>query len=973
MANNSTVSLTFKFNGDLDGLKELCANIERMQQAFEAGLQPAEQLKKSLINFNQISEAFDAIADSVSSLNSVVEDLTGAFSTQEEAERKLETVMRNTMDATDEEIQKIKDFCAAQQEIGVIGDEVQLAGAQELATYLSMSEALEILIPVMNDMTAQQIGLGASAESTAQIATMLGKVMEGQTKALSRYGYSFTEAQEEVLKTGDEMERAAMLAEVVGASVGGMNEALAQTDAGRAQQVANTIGDVKEQVGQLLTGVAPYISVASNLIIVATNAGRVTTSIRALASATLGAHGMFGFIKTSSIAAGLGMNAAGRGAQVLAWGLRAIATATVVTLVITAIATALDYFIGSASEAKNKADELADANAGLSESEIRARQEAEQETRTMARLQTQMEADIARCKDFTGSKQKEKKVVEELNQRYGETMGYFGSVSDWYKALVANSETYCKQMIIEARTRLLANKIAEEKQIQWDATHNEDGSSKFGTPGGIPYKGRWAGFGTQLLNRMFEYANGVVAESKKREQALMDQLSDAQNELSGLNYSVRGSSTRPTGGGDKKGSKNSKNSTTSKQEKTALEEIEAQIKANEVAAQTATEAELPLIASRIAKLQEEKKAIEAKVEAVKVKPAQYVPPQISEIKTYEELEKAIQHYDGELKKAQPEERAEINRTIQELKKLREAWDEALNPSKPEKSELDEYIDSLVDATEKKFASEADPLAGLDFSTLTSKYQEVMRVLQGMDGDITAEQRESLEKAAKAYADHAKKAARSGLSVRQVWGNIKGIAGGISSISEAIEGNGSTWERLSAIIDGTFQTFDGISEILGIIKNITQAQQMMTTATEAQSAATTANAAAEAGAAVSKVAASEAVTTANVAEGASGFFKANSWIPFVGAGIAAAGIAAMLAMMGSLPKFADGGIAYGPTVGMFGEYPGAKNNPEVVAPLNRLRSLIGDNEGGNGGRLTCSVRGDQLQFVLDRTKRKQSRT
>ncbi|MDE6230044.1 MAG: hypothetical protein K2M37_00305 [Muribaculaceae bacterium] len=970
MANNSTVSVTFTFKGDLAGLKELCANVERMQQAFEAGLQPAEQLKKSLINFNQVSEAFDAIADSVSSLNSVVEDLTGAFSTQEEAERKLETVMRNTMDATDEEIQKIKDFCAAQQEIGVIGDEVQLAGAQELATYLSMSEALEILIPVMNDMTAQQIGLGASAESTAQIATMLGKVMEGQTKALSRYGYSFTEAQEEVLKTGTEMERAAMLAEVVGASVGGMNEALAQTDAGRAQQLANTIGDVKEQVGQLLTGVAPYISVASNLIIVATNAGRVATSMRALASATLGAHGMFGFIKTSSIAAGLGMNAAGRGAQVLAWGLRAIAAATVVTLVITAIATALDYFIGSASEAKNKADELADANAGLSESEIRARQEAEQETRTMARLQAQMEADIARCKDFTGSKQKEKKVVEELNQRYGETMGYFGTVSDWYKALVANSETYCKQMIIEARTRLLANKIAEEKQIQWDATHNEDGSSKLEMQGGIPYNQLWAGLATQYRNKIVDVANGIVAESKKREQVLMDQLSDAQNELSGINYSVRGSSTRPSGGGGKKGGKNA---TTSKQEKTALEEIEAQIKANEVAAQTATEAELPLIAARIAKLHEEKKAIEAKVEAVKVKPPQYVPPQISEIKTYEELEKAIQHYDGELKKAQPEEREEINRTIQELKKLREAWDEALNPSTPKKSELAEYIDSLVDATKKKFASEADPLAGLDFSTLTSKYQEVMRVLQGMDGDITAEQRESLEKAAKAYAEHAKKAARSGLSVRQVWGNIKGIAGGISSISEAIEGNGSTWERLSGIIDGTFQTFDGISEILGIIKSITQAQQMMTTATEAQSAATTANAAAEAGAAVSKVAASEAVTTANVTEGASGFFKANSWIPFVGAGIAAAGIAAMLAMMGSLPKFADGGIAYGPTVGLFGEYPGAKNNPEVVAPLNRLRSLIGDNEGGNGGRLTCSVRGDQLQFVLDRTKRKHSRT
>lgn len=104
--------------------------------------------------------------------------------------------MRNTMDAREADIQSIKDLCSAQQELGVIGDEVQLAGAQELATYLSEKQSLEQLIPVMNDMLAQQYGLNASQENAAQIATMLGKVMDGQTGALSRYGYKFDEAQE---------------------------------------------------------------------------------------------------------------------------------------------------------------------------------------------------------------------------------------------------------------------------------------------------------------------------------------------------------------------------------------------------------------------------------------------------------------------------------------------------------------------------------------------------------------------------------------------------------------------------------------------------------------------------------------------------------------------------------------------------------------------------------------------------------
>ncbi|MDE6702114.1 MAG: hypothetical protein K2K00_00370, partial [Muribaculaceae bacterium] len=49
----------------------------------------------------------------------------------------------------DAEIQSIKDLCSAQQQLGAIGDEVQLAGAQKLATFLSEKNSLAALIPVM--------------------------------------------------------------------------------------------------------------------------------------------------------------------------------------------------------------------------------------------------------------------------------------------------------------------------------------------------------------------------------------------------------------------------------------------------------------------------------------------------------------------------------------------------------------------------------------------------------------------------------------------------------------------------------------------------------------------------------------------------------------------------------------------------------------------------------------------------------
>jgi hypothetical protein len=176
-----------------------------------------------------------------------------AWAEEIESQTKLAAVMRNTMGAGKEEVDSILELASAQQKLGVIGDEVQLAGAQELATYLTKKESLEKLMPVMNDMLAQQYGMNASQEQAATIASMMGKVMDGQVGALSRYGYKFTAAQERILKYGTEAQRAATLADVVTSAVGGVNEALANTPEGKLKQHANTMGDLQERVGKLYT------------------------------------------------------------------------------------------------------------------------------------------------------------------------------------------------------------------------------------------------------------------------------------------------------------------------------------------------------------------------------------------------------------------------------------------------------------------------------------------------------------------------------------------------------------------------------------------------------------------------------------------------------------------------------------------------------------------------------------------------
>lgn len=262
-----------KFTVKIDGnTHQATVDANELSDAFSKVKRGIDNINAKKLNFAAVVASCEAVGNSLGRLQSSVAGLTQLYAAQEAAEAKLAQVMRNTMGASDEEVASIKALASAQQELGVVGDEVQLAGAQELATYLGLSSSLETLLPVMNDMIAQQYGLNATQEGAAQIATMMGKVMEGQTAALSRYGYSFTEAQEKILKFGTEEQKAATLAAVIEESVGGVNAALAQTSSGQMQQLANTIGDVKERIGEVLANAQPAISILSEI-------GMATSSI----------------------------------------------------------------------------------------------------------------------------------------------------------------------------------------------------------------------------------------------------------------------------------------------------------------------------------------------------------------------------------------------------------------------------------------------------------------------------------------------------------------------------------------------------------------------------------------------------------------------------------------------------------------------------------------------------------------------
>lgn len=95
--------------------------------------------------------------------------------------------------------------------------------------------------------------------------------------------------------------------------------------------------------------------------------------------------------------------------------------------------------------------------------------------------------------------------------------------------------------------------------------------------------------------------------------------------------------------------------------------------------------------------------------------------------------------------------------------------------------------------------------------------------------------------------------------------------------------------------------------------------------------------------------------------------------FVLPGLVAGAMAVVSKSFSKIPKFAQGGIVSTPTLGMFGEYPGASRNPEVVAPLDKLKNMIG---GSGGGKVQVAgqfrLKGQDLVVALERANSNRNR-
>lgn len=279
--------LKFDFGGNDAFLKRLVSMFERLDGAADGAGDGVEDAARGLKEFNrQASRTGEAVNRQIGLFGRLGKAVMGAAqayftlsggqsmllkgkqafwdfgmgsmdyaAVQERAETQLGLVLRNQ--GNEGALSDIKAKASDVQGRTVYGDEAMIRGAAELATYVSNPETLKRFMDLLPDYAAGMTGGGAvTPEQMEQFATGLGMAFDGNYMALRRKGFDVTELQElkkledaggtvtEDMKV-DALERAL-------STWKGLAEEMNGLDQSAPVRFSNTIGDLREELGQRL-------------------------------------------------------------------------------------------------------------------------------------------------------------------------------------------------------------------------------------------------------------------------------------------------------------------------------------------------------------------------------------------------------------------------------------------------------------------------------------------------------------------------------------------------------------------------------------------------------------------------------------------------------------------------------------------------------------------------------------------------
>lgn len=176
-----------------------------------------------------------------------------AFNESDQALGQLNATLKSTQGSLGLTTEAIQEQAKAMQQLTVFDDDAVISMQSVLATFTQVKgEIFTNAVPAILDLSTK---MGQDLKSSAvQVGKALNDPIAGIT-ALRRVGVSFTESQQNVIKTLVETGRVAeaqkMILAELNTEFGGSAQAAAAAGTGAWKQLQNQFGDVREEVGEL--------------------------------------------------------------------------------------------------------------------------------------------------------------------------------------------------------------------------------------------------------------------------------------------------------------------------------------------------------------------------------------------------------------------------------------------------------------------------------------------------------------------------------------------------------------------------------------------------------------------------------------------------------------------------------------------------------------------------------------------------
>ena len=259
MASNIAIQISSNVQQAVNGINSVNQRLEALQKDTESVSSRFQRLSSiaggATIAFNTIAQAFQKIAGAV---RACVE----SYSAQEQAERRLQTVLAATQNAVGMSATELYNLADSLQTVTAYSDQEILAVEQMLAATRRIGR------DVMPEATRAVLDMAAATgDDAAGAAHDLAQALAdpaGEIESLKEKGIQLTEEQAENIKKVQEQngvyEAQKLLLKEVAETYGGMAEAIASTDTGKLQQISNVWNDIKEGIGEgLLNTIGPAL------------------------------------------------------------------------------------------------------------------------------------------------------------------------------------------------------------------------------------------------------------------------------------------------------------------------------------------------------------------------------------------------------------------------------------------------------------------------------------------------------------------------------------------------------------------------------------------------------------------------------------------------------------------------------------------------------------------------------------------